>query len=175
MDPEVAPTDVALTREPNIDPVPHSHIFKDTKTVNEEEIIEFKFPQSNREDPLITWTHIRFSWPNAEEMGIVYCIAVLTPTEVISLTELTSVRRSTWMPLKQPIPGMPLEDSTLVAVVNIHDNRRVKEPTFLAMRLAGFDHLHRYKESVPFAEGWTLVDDGLKAKFVPTQVIPFRI
>jgi len=169
MDPEVAPTDVALLREPTIDPVPHSHIFKDTKTVDEEEVIEFKFPQLSRADPLVTWTHIRFSWPNAEEMGTAYCIAVLTPIEVITLTELTSVRRNTWMPLKQPIPAMPLEDSTLVAVVNIHDNRRVKEPTFLAMRLAGFDHLHHYKESVPFAEGWTLVDDGVKAKFVLTQ------
>jgi hypothetical protein len=166
MDPEVAPTDVALTFQPTIDPVAHSHIFKDTKTIDEEEVIEFKFPECSRTEPLVTWTHIRFSWPNAEEMGTAYYIAVLTPTEVIPLTELASVRRNTWMPLKQPIPAMPLEDSRIVAVVNIHDNRRVKEPTFLVMRLAGFDHLHRYKESVPFAEGWTLVDDGLKAKFV---------
>ena len=168
MDPEVPPTDVALRLAPNIDPLPHSHIFKDTKTIEEDDVLEFKFPESSRANPLITWTHVRFSWPNAEQMGTAYYIAVITPIEVIPLCELTSVRRSTWMPLKQPIPAMPLDDSMIVAVVNIHDNRNTHEPTFIAMRLAGFDHLHRYKEDVSFGDGITLVDNGLKAKFVST-------
>jgi len=168
MDPEVAPTDVALSLEPNIDPLSHSHIFKDTKEIKEEDVVEFKFPEISRTEPLVTWTHIRFSWPNAEEMGLSYYIAVLTPTEVIPLSELTSARRNRWMPLKQLIPAMPLKDSMIVAVVNINDNRASKESTFLAMRLAGFDHLHRYNENVVFADGLTLVDDGLKATFVST-------
>jgi len=168
MDPESAPTDVALALQPNVDPLPHSHIYKDTKEIDEDDVLEFKFPESSRTDPLNTWTHIRFSWPNAEEMGAAYSIAVLTPTEVITLSELASVRRSTWMPLKQPIPAMPLEDSMIVAVLNIHDNRRVQEPTYIAMRLAGFDHLHRYNEDVSFGPDIKLVDNGLKAKFVGT-------
>jgi len=166
MDPEVAPTDVALALQPNVDPLIHSHIYKDTRTLEEDDIVEFKFPESSRLTPLKTWTHIRFSWPNAEEMGASYYIAVLTPIEVIPLSEPASARRNRWMPLKQPIPAMPLKDSKIVAVVNINDNRESQERTFIAMRLAGFDHLHRYNESVKFGEGLTLVDNGLEAKFV---------
>jgi hypothetical protein len=168
MDPESVPTDVALRLEPNVDPLPHSHIYKDTKEIDEDDVLEFKFPESSRADPLITWTHIRFSWPNGEEMGAAYYIAVITPIEVIPLSELTSIHRSTWMPLKQPIPAMPLEDSMIVAVLNIHDNRTIQEPTYIAMRLAGFDHLHHYNKDISFGEELTLIDNGLKAKFVRT-------
>jgi hypothetical protein len=173
MDPEVAPTDVAFSLQPTIDPLAHSHIYKDIKEIKEEhlenDILEFKFPECSRANPLIAWTHIRFSWPNGEEMGATYYIAVLTPTEVIPLSKMTSIRRNHWMPLPKPIPAMPLEDSKIVAVVNIYDNRTIHEPTFIAMRLAGFDHLYRYNENISFDEGLTLVDNGLKAKFVPNS------
>jgi hypothetical protein len=168
MDPDLAPTDVALTFEPTIDPVSHSHIYKDTKEIEEDDVLEFKFPECSRANPLITWTHVRFSWPNAEEMGTAYYIAVLTPTEVIPLSELAPVRRNYWMPLKQPIPAMPLEDSRIVAVLNIHDNRTIQEPTYISMRLAGFDHLHHYNKDISFGEELILIDNGLKTKFVRT-------
>ena len=166
MDPEVAPTDVALTLQPNVEPLPHSHIYKDTKEIQEDDVLEFKFPETSRTTPLTTWTHIRFSWPNEEQIIASYYIAVVTPVEVIPLSQLTPIRRNYWMPLRQPIPAMPLEDSMIVAVLNIEDNRTPRVPTFIAMRLAGFDHLHRYKEDVRFDEGLTLVDNGLNAKFV---------
>ena len=159
------PVDVACILEPNVNPIKHSHIFTDNKPI-EEDVIEFQFPEQSRTEPLITYTHIKFLWPNAEQISASYYIAAITPSEVLPLSSLTPVRRGQWLRLQQPIPTMPLESSLIVAVLNIEENLQPNQPTFISMKLTGFDHLYRYTDQITFPGGVKLVCDGLRAKFV---------
>ena len=163
---EEIPTETALILEPNIDPIKHSHIFTDNKIIQEDDILEFQFPEQSRAEPLITYTHIKFLWPNAEQISASYYLAAVTPAGFIPLSLLTPVRRGQWLKLQRPIPTMPLEDSLIVAIFNIEDNLEPNQPTFISMKLAGFDHLYSYKDIIPFSNGVKLVCNGLNASFV---------
>jgi len=163
---EEIPTDVALILEPKADPIKHSHIFTDNKTIIQEDVLEFQFPEQSRAEPLITYTHIKFLWPNAEQISASYYIAAVTPAEVLPLSSLTPIRRGQWLKLQQPIPTMPLEDSLIVAVLNIEDNLQPNQPTFISMRLAGFDHLYTYANKISFPDNVKLVCNGQKARFI---------
>jgi hypothetical protein len=165
---EEIPTETALILEPSIDPIKHSHIFTDNKTIAEDDVLEFQFPEQSRAEPLITYTHIKFLWPNAEQISASYYIAAVTPAEVLPLSSLTPIRRGQWLRLQQPIPTMPLEDSLIVAVLNIEDNLEPNQPTFISMKLAGFDHLYAYKDVISFPNEVKLVCNGLKARFEST-------
>jgi hypothetical protein len=61
---------------------------------------------------------------------------------------------------------MPLEDSLIVAVLNIEDNLQPNQPTFISMKLAGFDHLYTYADKITFQDNVKLVCNGLNASFV---------
>ena len=163
---EEIPTDVALILEPKADPIKHSHIFTDNKTIAEDDVLEFQFPEQSRKETLITYTHIKFLWPNAEQISASYYIAAVTPAEVLPLSSLTPIRRGQWLKLQQPIPTMPLEDSLIVAVLNIEDNLEPNQPTFISMKLAGFDHLYNYADTITFPDNVKLVCNGLKARFI---------
>ena len=161
------PLDVAIQREPNIDPLLHSHVFSDVKEITENDILEFTFPEESRQNPLITWTHIKITWPVQEQIKASYSLMVVTHIDIIHLTQLTSIRRGQWLPLPTPIPGYPLEESQIIAVLNIEENYAPQQPTYISFKLAGFDHLTPYGQPTPFPCGWTLVDMGLKGRFVP--------
>jgi hypothetical protein len=163
------PLDVAIQRQPNVDPLIHSHVFSDVKEITENDVLEFTFPETSRQDPLITWTHIKITWPIHKQIKASYSLMVLTPTDLIYLTQYPQykpVRRSQWLPLEIPIPAYSLEESKIIAVLNIEEND-TSQPTYISFKLAGFDHLTPYGQSVPFPCGWTLVDMGLKGRFVP--------
>ena len=164
------PTDIARLLKPNEDPVKHSHIYTDNKVIQEDDVLEFTFPDTKtRTQPLITWTHIKFTWPNAEQISASYHVVAITPSDMIPLTQLTPISRSTWMRLRLPIPALPLEDSSIIAVVNIEENLEPRHPSFVSMQLAGFDHLNTYHTDFDIAPGWRLVDKGLKGAFVETD------
>ena len=164
------PLDVALQKQPNVDPIPHSHVFSDNKEILENDVLEFPFPEMSRQNPLITWTHIKITWPIQEQLKASYSIMVLTPTDLIYLTQYPQykpVRRGQWLPLEIPIPAYSLEESQIIAVLNIEENYAPQQPTYISFKLAGFDHLIPYGQPILFPCGWTLVDMGLKGRFVP--------
>jgi hypothetical protein len=163
---EDIPTEIALILEPNTDPIKHCHIFTDNIPIGEDDVIEFQFPEQSRTETLITYTHIKFLWPNAEQISASYYIAAITPSEVLPLSSLTPIRRGQWLKLQQPIPTMPLEDSLIVAVLNIEDNLEPNLPTFISIKLVGFDHLYNYTDQITFPDGVKLICNGLKARFV---------
>ena len=163
---EDIPVDVACILEPNINPIKHSHIFTDNKTIAEDDVLEFQFPEQSRTERLITYTHIKFLWPNAEQISASYYIAAVTPAEVLPLSSLTPIRRGQWLRLQQPIPTMPLDNSLIVAVLNIEDNLEPNQPTFISMKLAGFDHLYTYADKITFQDNVKLVCNGLNASFI---------
>jgi len=163
---EDIPVDVACILEPNINPIKHSHIFTDNKTIAEDDVLEFQFPEQSRTERLITYTHIKFLWPNAEQISASYYIAAITPAEVLPLSSLTPIRRGQWLRLQQPIPTMPLDNSLIVAVLNIEDNLEPNQPTFISMKLAGFDHLYTYADKITFQDNVKLVCNGLNASFI---------
>jgi hypothetical protein len=166
---EDIPVDVACILEPNINPIKHSHIFTDSKVIAEDDVLEFQFPEQSRAEPLITYTHIKFLWPNAEQISASYYIAAVTPAEVLPLSSLIPIRRGQWLRLQQPIPTMPLEDSLIVAVLNIEDNLQPNQPTFISMKLAGFDHLYTYADKITFQDNVKLVCNGLNARFTSDE------
>jgi len=161
------PLDVARQQEPNIDPVPHSHVYSDVKEITENDVLEFPFPETSRQDPLITWTHIKITWPIQEQIKASYSLVVVTNVDIIHLTQITPIRRGQWLPLPIPIPAYPLEEAQIIAVLNIEENYDPQQPTYISFKLAGFDHLTPYGQPTPFPCGWTLVDMGLKGRFVP--------
>jgi hypothetical protein len=167
--PEEIPVDTALIMQPNINPIAHSHIFTYNKIIEEDSVLEFQFPEQSRTEPLITYTHIKFLWPNAEQISASYYLAAVTPSGFIPLSLLTPVRRGQWLKLQRPIPTMPLEDSHIVAIFNIEDNLYPNQETFISMKLAGFDHLYTYQDIIPFSNGVKLVCNGLKAKFTSDE------
>ena len=164
------PTDIALLLKPHEDPVKHSHIYIDNQVIAKHDIMDFNFPDTKtRTQPLITWTHIKFMWPNAEQISASYHIVALTPTDMIPLTQLTPISRGTWMRIRMPIPALPMEDSSIIAIVNIEENLEPMHPSFISMQLAGFDHLDTYNLYFDIAPGWRLVDKGSKWAFMETD------
>jgi len=161
------PLDVALQKQPNVDPLIHSHVYSDVKEITENDVLEFPFPEKSRQNPLITWTHVKITWPVQEQLKASYSLMVLTNVDVIYLTQITPIRRGQWLPLPNPIPAYPLEETQIIAVLNIEENYAPHQPTYISFKLAGFDHLTDYGQSVSFPCGWTLVDMGLKGRFVP--------
>jgi len=161
------PVEAALIRKPQEDPFAHSHVYSDIKEITENDVLEFPFPEESRVNPLITWTNIKITWPREQQLVVSYYIVALTPHDVIRLSPVTPVRCGEWLSLREPIPGLPLEDSQIVVVLNIEQNRHPELQTWISMKLTGFDHLIPYNQSTAFAEGWTLVDMGLKGRFVP--------
>ena len=182
------PVETALILEPSIDPIKHSHIFTDNKTIQEDcassrasstrrnilessalqnDVLEFQFPEQSRTESLITYTHIQFNWPNPEQISASYYLAAVTPAAFLPLSHLTPVSRGQWLRLRQPIPTMPLEDSLIVAILNIEDNLEPNQPTCISMKLSGFDHIYTYDDQITFPCGVKLVCNGLRAKFIP--------
>ena len=161
------PLDIALQKQPNVDPIAHSHVFSDIKEITENDVLEFTFPETSRQNPLVTWTHVKITWPVQEQLKASYSLIVLTPTDLIYLTQYTPVRRGQWLPLPTPIPAYSLEESQIIAVLNIDENYDPQQSTYISFKLAGFDHLTPYGQPTPFPCGWTLVDMGLKGRFVP--------
>jgi hypothetical protein len=48
---EDIPVDVACILEPTINPIKHSHIFTDNKVIEEDDVLEFQFPEQSRAEP----------------------------------------------------------------------------------------------------------------------------